>query len=316
METIMPYKIRITVLTVAILASSVVWAATKMTVRDILTKPNLVHEVAIVEGEIAQYEREGKVSTNFYTLSDSYRDELLVRTDKSNPTPGERYRVEGIVTRDGNRIYLSENSRSCLSCTQTSAASTLPWWRRSEVMVGGAVVVVVILGLIVALVRKSGGQQPAVSPTGTTAPVARSSAGARTQVLETSTMRIETAPGTMKALPGHFELRSGERRGETVQLTGYPSSVGDIVTIGRQLPSEKDRQYAHIQLKESTVSREQAKLVFQAGRYTLVNLGSTNPTEVNSRALGVDESCPLNDGDEVRLGEVVLRFVAPLEARR
>jgi hypothetical protein len=58
-------------------------------------------------------------------------------------------------------------------------------------------------------------------------------------------------------------------------------------------------------LADPTVSRRHARLVYDADRWTLQDLGSRNGTLVNGRRIDV---CPLNPGDRVQLGAQRLRI--------
>lgn len=80
-------------------------------------------------------------------------------------------------------------------------------------------------------------------------------------------------------------------------------------TVGRRDPSSKS-DYSHIKLKPRTVSRQQAKLVHQEGRFYVTNLVSEkkNPTRVNDEPMGEGERRELDDGDLLQMGEVKLRF--------
>lgn len=71
-------------------------------------------------------------------------------------------------------------------------------------------------------------------------------------------------------------------------------------TIGR-LPD------CDLHLDDSTVSREHAAVVRRGDRWWVLDLGSTNGTRVNG--VGAAEH-PLDDGDDIELGDVVVTFRA------
>jgi len=56
------------------------------------------------------------------------------------------------------------------------------------------------------------------------------------------------------------------------------------------------------------VSRRHASFAVTDTGLTVQDLGSTNGTQVNGRLLNPNERCPLKDGDEVRLGKLVLNI--------
>jgi len=73
------------------------------------------------------------------------------------------------------------------------------------------------------------------------------------------------------------------------------------MTVGRD--SDND-----IVLAEITVSRCHALLLMQQGQVALVDLDSTNGSFVNGVQARPDEAWRLEDGDAIRLGQVVMRY--------
>ncbi len=55
------------------------------------------------------------------------------------------------------------------------------------------------------------------------------------------------------------------------------------------------------------ISRLQAEVLCQGGRYSLRNAGNANPITVNQTALAPGQASPLMDGDEMQVGAYVLR---------
>ena len=58
---------------------------------------------------------------------------------------------------------------------------------------------------------------------------------------------------------------------------------------------------------ERHISRVHATVAFRNGQYLLIDQGSTNPIQVNGRVLGNGVQAPLADGDELCIGEYVLK---------
>jgi len=79
--------------------------------------------------------------------------------------------------------------------------------------------------------------------------------------------------------------------------------AGGSVTIGRLAGCD-------IQIDDKRVSREHARLWFDPvqRRYLIADLGSANGTSVNGVRLKGEEL--LADGDEIRLGTMMVRFSA------
>jgi diguanylate cyclase (GGDEF)-like protein len=77
--------------------------------------------------------------------------------------------------------------------------------------------------------------------------------------------------------------------------------LGDApVTIGRGPDCD-------VRIHDSSVSRHHARIQQDLDGFYLYDLGSTNGTYVNDRS---DASCRLNDGDYVRVGNCIFRFLA------
>ena len=85
--------------------------------------------------------------------------------------------------------------------------------------------------------------------------------------------------------------------GRQIQL-----SEGDNI-IGRE-------PEAAVWLDSSTISRRHARIAIAGDRATLEDLGSKNGTELRGERL--IRSMDLADGDEIRIGSVVVTFRMPL----
>jgi len=60
-------------------------------------------------------------------------------------------------------------------------------------------------------------------------------------------------------------------------------------------------------ISDDSVSRQQAIIFIENGRYYIKNLSSVNPTIVNNQR--IIATLELNNGDQIRFGEVVLTFI-------
>lgn len=118
---------------------------------------------------------------------------------------------------------------------------------------------------------------PAPAPS---APNAPSGDGAATTVLPAT--RGSGTPALIGPDGEHVALRAGRH------------------TIGR-LPD------CDLHLDDSTVSREHAAVIRRGDRWWVLDLGSTNGTRVNGRTAAEQ---PLDDGDSIELGDVVVTFRA------
>jgi len=91
----------------------------------------------------------------------------------------------------------------------------------------------------------------------------------------------------------NITIMTGEQAGKTYEIANRP------ISIGRD-PSRD------IQILDMKVSRKHALIRFVEKRHVLSSMKSTNGLWVNGEDL--DEEAILNDGDEISLGETVLRF--------
>jgi phosphoserine phosphatase RsbU/P len=86
--------------------------------------------------------------------------------------------------------------------------------------------------------------------------------------------------------------------------SGTVYDVKDGVVLGRS-------RSADLQFEEKTLSRQHARIALDEGKWTLVDLGSSNGTFVNGVA--VHSGTALKDGDDIRMGELSLTFMSALQ---
>ncbi|MGE5590845.1 MAG: FHA domain-containing protein [Bacillota bacterium] len=92
----------------------------------------------------------------------------------------------------------------------------------------------------------------------------------------------------------YLVVREGNDRGKQVAL-GRQN-----VVVGRSLKSA-------LQLSDETVSRQHARLEYEAGSHVIVDLGSTNGTFVNGKRV---DRRRLSPGDRIVLGRTRLVYQA------
>jgi hypothetical protein len=91
--------------------------------------------------------------------------------------------------------------------------------------------------------------------------------------------------------PASLVVRQGARAG-----TVFPLST-DSVVLGRE-------EGVDISLRDPEVSRQHARVSWQAGTYVLEDLGSTNGTFLNG--MQITGQRPLRPGDSIGLGQTIL----------
>lgn len=110
----------------------------------------------------------------------------------------------------------------------------------------------------------------------------------------------------VQLLPGRLEVVSGDTAHREIRFVRIPGEPMQLI-LGRE--GGPSPQY--VALKSGTVSRQHARLAFNNGRWAVANLSKTNPVVVNDEELSYTEGeRSLDDGDQLELGEVVLRFHA------
>lgn len=112
------------------------------------------------------------------------------------------------------------------------------------------------------------------------------------------------AEGTLQFLPGRLEIASGLDAGREIRFVRVDGQNGHEVTFGRS----EGELYRHIQLRDKTVSRAHARMVYRASHWHLQNLSQTNPVAYNGRELPSGAEQQLADGDRVEMGEVQFTF--------
>jgi pSer/pThr/pTyr-binding forkhead associated (FHA) protein len=89
-----------------------------------------------------------------------------------------------------------------------------------------------------------------------------------------------------------LHILSGVLEGKVIDL------IEERITVGRAMDNM-------VRLEDGTVSHHHAMFLVEAGEYKLRDLNSTNGTRVNGMRI---VEAKLNNGDQVRLGSVEMRF--------
>lgn len=114
--------------------------------------------------------------------------------------------------------------------------------------------------------------------------------------------------GTVKVLPGRLKVASGLEGIPEIRFFMARGRSTTEITFGRS----SGTPYEHVELTPRTVSAKQARLIFDGGQYTLVNLAAreSNPTQINGREMAPEERVVLTDGDRIAMGEVEFVYSA------
>lgn len=123
-----------------------------------------------------------------------------------------------------------------------------------------------------------------------------------------STIKIpQSAPKTMKLIPGELEIMNGPDKGKKFKMVGNSTAQGNIITIGRESQSGENA-YSHIELKEKTISRKQAELISKNGNIWVKNLSETNYTRADGKELKPGEQAELKNNSTITIGELELKY--------
>ncbi|MGE5333556.1 MAG: FHA domain-containing protein [Nitrososphaerota archaeon] len=117
---------------------------------------------------------------------------------------------------------------------------------------------------------------------------------------------VATAVSAPPAAPATAPKLVVESDGQTFDLAGKSE-----ILIGREDPISNI--YPDVDLtphggEEGGVSRLHAKIFLQGSQYMVEDENSTNFTFVNKQKLAPKTPTPISNGDELRLGRVVLKF--------
>ena len=287
----------------------------KATVEDIMNNPGSFESEAVeVEGTVDIYVKGTTATTSHYLLKGDYGAILKVTTAMEAPQIQTRVRVTGIcyIEPATTTPFISEQNRVLLTKTPvTPLQPPPPIEKKSNVFV---IFIILLFAVLVLLIyyqmkmrkpaRQAGVSEPEPKPGKTEEP---------STVLirkDLSTVKIYSAPKTMKLLPGELVITSGNDSGKSFKIAGYPTSEGNVVTIGSE-DSSGDRAYAHIKLEDPlrTVSRKQARLLERGGKIYIQNLSRINFTQVDGKELMPDEETELRPNASIKMGYLELKYI-------
>lgn len=300
-----------------------------------------------VEGTVDRHVDSGSdTETKNYILQNNSDQEIRAKTTEQPPETGGQYRVEGVVEISpfNRQPVLDEENRTQISSASQNEASSSESLRQGfstifvYLILGLGILVVVVLGYFAYASQDDDPVSPVSPPEDGEADSDASSSdlGSDTEESEPGfpepseqriksessssqapeeesdgpeTLKFKAPPKTMKFVPGRLVIAAGPDQGKEFRIAGRPTPDGNVVTIGRA-EVEGERAFAHIQLGDTyrTVSRMQAEIIQQDQTILLKNTSETNPTMVNGDHVPAGESVELEDGDMIRMGELMLRY--------
>ncbi len=299
-------------LLIILVVPGVIQSVEQVRIKHIIDDPyRFRDDTVIVEGGITQYGEEKTKFSKYYYIKGDWGGIIKVITDLDWPKVNERYEIRGIVgISDKSEVFIFESSRSLLSDAieipgeVTDGKGKKKWL---YYLIGGAgflLILVVILAIAMATSRK---KSDYITPIGTGFDFS-SELGDLPEpanVIEGSTIKMSAPPpGTLKLLPGRFEVVSGDETIKEIRFYKAKDKEESEITFGRGSGPD----YSHIQLKPQTVSTKQAKLIWTNDEYTLINYSDVNPTIANDQPLSKEGSVALKEGDKIEMGEIIFIF--------
>ncbi len=267
-----------------------VFAQEKVTIEEIFDNPGqFENEEVVITGIVNQYFQSDTKTTSYYIVQGDYGGVINVNSSLKSPVIYKKYKIKGVVVIDQvlGRPVIIEKSRTIM----------LGWIFYA---LGGIVIVLLAL-LVVFIVRSL--RSRSISPR------QESELPEDADKNDYATIRIKSGPPpTMKIIPGKLEIITGLDKGKSFGIVGYPTSDGNILTIGRD-PAKGDKKYAHIQLMEPTVSHKQAEIIYKGNTLSIKNLSTTNNTQVDGKILEEHESTELKPGMVIKTGEVEFKYI-------
>jgi|WetSurMetagenome_2_1015567.scaffolds.fasta_scaffold111026_1 hypothetical protein len=316
----------------------------RTTIETIIANPGQFANNAVeFDGLVEQYVAATSSTTSYYLIKGEYGSVIKVNTADPAPETNRKYRVTGIVYIEpvGNEPFVSEKTKTYIDArgpatggAQVGAGNTQGGGQQAtgetkEVETPrDNTLIYLLVGLLVLLVgafiyfvarRSKADQQADYSTPGTggAAPLSPKPGfpeGTDTPTMSTSndykTVRIAiSSPKTLKFVPGQLVIASGEDKGKSFRIAGYPTPEGSIVSIGRESVTG-DRAYSHVQIdnKFSTVSRKQAEIISREGKLFVKNLSETNLTQVDGIEIKPGQLAELKAGSTIRTGELEFQY--------
>ncbi len=300
-------------------------------ISDIVNNPgNYDNEFVTIKGIVTQYTPGSAKTTAYYLLKGDFGGVIKVNTSTPKPETHKVYSVSGTVIIDqvNREAYIIENSRNLLTTDKTTDKITDKTSTTSSeggkvinytnmILITGGVLLLIIL-IIALFLFKREKKKPAYpsggfySPSGNQSPT--HTKGNKTPHVmpndnDFKTIKIATdaAPKTMKLLPGYLEITAGADTGKKFSISGYPTLDGSIISIGRETVSG-DRKYAHIQLKEQTVSHKQAEIIAVGNNLEVKNLSKVNLTQLNGVEIQPGQKLKLEPNSIIKTGEVEFAY--------
>jgi len=267
---------------------------------SIIANPGVFNnEFVKIKGQVIQYSSGDSQTTASYSVQGEYGGKIIVTTMDTKPEVFQLYEVTGTVVIDPytQEPYIIERSKNVSERSGSSIANPLLLF---GMFIGTlAIAVFFVVYYVKSTIKQSIGSQKANT--------SQTSISGFNNDFKTIRLSVNN-PKSLKFIPGKLVIISGDDRGKELMIAGYPTSKGNVVSIGRESVSG-DKAYSHIQLTETTVSRKQAELIQVDGRIMIKNLSETNYTQLNGKELKPEQEIEVTPNSIIRMGSLELKYV-------
>ncbi len=310
-------KLSLTAMFALFLMIGGLWAQQDSTLLRVMQNPHMLQGQAVtVQGivdsyiPIEQYYPDDRPDrTVVYILRGDFNNRVVVVSHLETPETNTKYRVTGHFQQsqypDADWEIIETRRATVPIPPDNDVVDDDDWWAKYGIIVligAGLLIVVIIVLLIIAL------STPRTKVIHAPSERQEESTSKPSTKRDLHTVIIKTdPPKTMRYMPGQLEIISGEDKGKSFKMVGHPTDKGSVTTLGRAEVTG-ERGYSHIQLKDQTVSRKQAEIIYRDGKIMLKNLSETNYTQVNGVDVKPNEVVELAPGSIIRTGAIEFKY--------
>ncbi len=288
------------------------------TLYKIINNPDFYHNKhVVVQGVVEQYipiyldySEEELEKTVAYILRGDFGNKITIISHLQAPATNSKYRVSGLfqIVNDPKLTYEIIETRRVEIYAEAEAISFWEQYGLYILIFVGIILLILIVILFIVVLKKPAKISKTEPRIEKEIKKAEKEEPAFSTPSQYKTIRMAVnPPKTMRYMPGSLEIISGEDKGKSFKMAGYPTENGSIVTLGREVVTG-EKAYSHIQLNDQTVSRKQAEIIYRDGKIFLKNLSEVNYTQVNDTDIKPNEIAEIQPGSVIRTGAVEFKY--------
>lgn len=265
-----------------------------------------INEKVEVNGIIFRYLPKTTQTTAFYVLKLDGGDTIKILTENISKLPkiNKRYNVKGILINQNGEFIIIEKTNKCIDCLPLASISHFFSLKANYGLLLIILGCILIIITIIIFKRRTKPKYQRFHLAGASKQQFSAGITGFSPSGEFTTIRLQTnVPKTLRFIPGYFQIISGEDKGKTFRVPGYPTAEGNIVFIGSE-EATGDSAPCYIQLKDKSVALKQAEIVNKEGKLFIKNLSQTNFTQINNIELKHNEISELKPGSVIKMGQI------------